>query len=281
MITCSSWESTWTTPVNVAAIAWAGLTVRTSRLRALRAIAGSMTVQLPRSLRIGAAEEARRSISSSVSGSPCSAICQLNAKSVSGPNIESWRGCSRGRLEPGALVRSRTVLAVRSRPRLRGHSTSTPIAFRSPTPSWSRLTSSSVSRVSWSGTRSSRRRSSTGQASAAARRARVAWVRARSPNPWSTLVSTQRRDASQRWRGFCSSWTWRTRRTAPATNSSSSASTRSEIATRWGRSSGTRERCRSMRAWSRLAKSVAGAPARARDPGDRVGRRSSPRRWAA
>ena len=53
-----------------------------------------------------------------------------------------------------------------------------------PTPVSSRLTSSSVSRVIWSGTRSSSSRSSTGQASAAPRRAMLAWVRARSPKPW-------------------------------------------------------------------------------------------------
>ena len=73
---------------------------------------------------------------------------------------------------------------VRSRPRLRGHSTSMPRAASAPTPWASRLTSSSVSRVIWSGTRSSSSRSSTGHASAAARRAIEAWVRARSPNPW-------------------------------------------------------------------------------------------------
>ena len=51
---CSAVPS-WTVPVSAAAIASAGVAVRTTRLRALRAIAGSMTVQLPRSRSSGAA----------------------------------------------------------------------------------------------------------------------------------------------------------------------------------------------------------------------------------
>ena len=51
---CSAVPS-WTMPVSAAAIASAGVAVRTTRLRALRAMAGSMTVQLPRSRRSGAA----------------------------------------------------------------------------------------------------------------------------------------------------------------------------------------------------------------------------------
>ncbi len=160
--------------------------MRTSRLRALRASAGSTTVQLPRSFRIGFAEAASRSISSSVSGSPCSASCQLKLNSASAPNSPSCNGSSRGPSD-GAR-RSSTAEAVRSRPRLRGHITSTPRSASAPTPCSSRLTSSSVSRVISSGTRSPSSRSRTGQASAAARSAMLAWVRARDPNPWSVPV---------------------------------------------------------------------------------------------
>ena len=72
---------------------------------------------------------------------------------------------------PGSRARSSTAREVRSRPRLRGHSTSTSWAASAPTPSSSRLTSSSVSRVIRSGIRSSSSRSSTGHASAARRSA--------------------------------------------------------------------------------------------------------------
>ena len=51
---CSAVPS-WTVPVSAAAIASAGVAVRSTRLRALRAIDGSMTVQLPRSRSIGEA----------------------------------------------------------------------------------------------------------------------------------------------------------------------------------------------------------------------------------
>ena len=156
---CSAVPS-WTVPVSAAAIASAGVAVRTTRLRALRAIAGSMTVQLPRSRSSGAALVASWSISSSVSGSPCTASCQRKLNSSPSPKtpVRSW--ASRSDI---GRDRSSTVLAVSSRPRLRGHRTSTPRAARAATPVSSRLASSSPSRVIWSGTRSSSSRSSTGQ----------------------------------------------------------------------------------------------------------------------
>ena len=92
-----------------------------------------------------------------------------------------------------------------------------------------------MSRVISSGTRSSSSRSSTGQACAAARRAMAAWVRARSPKPWSSDVPVHSSAASHRCSGSSSSCTWSTSRTEPATSSSSSASTRSEMVTRAGR----------------------------------------------
>ena len=145
------------------------------------------------------------------------------------------RSCA-SRPDMGRWPRSRTVVAVRSRPRLRGHRTSTPTRCSSVSPSSSRLSSSSPSSVIWSGTRSSSSRSSTGHASAAPRRAMAAWVRARSPKPCPRSESSPVHSsaASHRCSGFCSSWTCRTRRTAPASSSSSSASTRSEIRTSWG-----------------------------------------------
>ncbi len=155
-------------------------------------------------------------------------------------------------------------MAVRSRPRLpRPQHVDAGGPSARATPSSSRLTSSSVSSTISSGTRSSSSRSSTGHASAAARSAIVACVRARSPKPCSSGVPVHSSARSQRWSGFCSSWACGTRRTAPATSSSSSASTRSEIVTSCGRSRGSCRWCRASRAWSRCSN---------------VGRRSRPRR---
>ncbi len=257
--TCSSVSATWATPASALATASTGLTVRIRRRLARRATAGSTTVQLPRSLSTGAAEEASRSISSGVSGSPCRATCQLNANICSWANRPCCSGSSRG---PAGVRTSRTARVVRSRPRLRGHSTSTPRARSAATPSSSRLTSSSVSRVISSGTRSSSSRSSTGQASAAARSAMVAWVRARSPKPWLSADAVHSTAASHRCKGLRSSWTCRTNRTRPATSSSSSASTRSETVTSWG--SSAERAVRARRACSRSSKPgpVAGATGR-------------------
>ena len=76
------------------------------------------------------------------------------------------------------------------------------------------------------------------------------------------------------WAALSTAWTWVTRRTAPATSSSSSASIRNEIVTRCGRSSRPRERIRAMRCWSWSLKS-SGLVARA--AGGRTGA-SAPRR---
>ncbi len=227
MTSASTPCSTSTTPVRAAATAATGVTVRISRFLARRARAGSTTAHCPRSLRIGVAAWASWSISSGVSGSPWRASCQLNEKRASGVSSPVCNGSSRG---PGSR-RSRTARAVRSRPRLRGQSTSTSWAASAATPSSSRLTSSSVSRVMASGMRSSSSRSSTGHASAARRSASTAWVRARSPKPWAAPSPVQSRAASQNRSGSCSSWTCATTRIAPATSSSSSASTRSAIRT--------------------------------------------------
>ena len=137
------------TPVSAAAIASAGRTVRSNRLRALRVTDGSTTVQPPRNLMTGAAARASSSISSSVRGSPCNAICHLKAKSLSVASAPSWSSPSRvaAPARPCEATRSSTVLAVRSRPRLRGHNTSTPRSRSAATPSASRLDSSSASRV--------------------------------------------------------------------------------------------------------------------------------------
>ena len=65
----------------------------------------------------------------------------------------------------------------------------TPAAWSAGAPSSSRERISSVSRVISSGTRRSSSRSRTGHASAAARSAIDAWVRARSPKPWPACSS--------------------------------------------------------------------------------------------
>ena len=81
---------------------------------------------------------------------------------------------------------------VRSRPRPRGQSTSTPRSWSAPTPSSSRLAISSPSRVIWSGTaaRAAGRAPATHPPPRAARC--VACVRARSPNPcWPRPVRPQ------------------------------------------------------------------------------------------
>ena len=230
---CSPW-STSTVPVSAAATACTGVTVRISRFLALRATAGSTTVQAPRSFSTGPAALASWRISSSLRGSPWSATCHLKANIASGPNKPVINGSSWPLPGPSSWC-SRVARVVRSRPRLRGHSTSTPARRSAATPSSSSDTSSSVSRVISSGTRSSSSRSRTGHAWAAARSAIAAWVRARSPKPWSSGPPVHNRAASHRWRGSSSSWTWSTRRTEPASSSSSSASTRSEMVTRAGR----------------------------------------------
>ena len=229
-MTSASPSSTSTVPVSAAATACTGVMVRISRFLALRATCGSTTVQAPRSLSTGLAAVASWRISASLRGSPCSATCHLKANIASGPNspVISGPSCARSsRCSSAARV-------VRSRPRLRGHSTSTPTRRSAATPSSRSETSSSVSRVISSGTRSSSSRSSTGQACAAARRAMAAWVRARSPKPWSSGVPVHSSAASHRCSGSSSSCTWSTSRTEPATSSSSSASTRSEMVTRAG-----------------------------------------------
>ncbi len=124
---------------------------------------------------------------------------------------------------------------VSSGPSARGQCTSTPTSRSAPT-SVSRVEISSPSRVSWSGTDRPRKRSRTGHTSAAARRAMLAWIRARGPNPCSSSEPVHSTAASQTCSGSRSSWTWRTTRTEPATSSSSSASTRSETRTSSGRS---------------------------------------------
>ena len=106
-----------------AATASAGLTVRTSRLRALRAMAGSTTVQLPRSRSSGVAGLGERVLVSSAvtAARRAPAICQLKADSADRCRAAgSFRGSSRRPPEDGA-ARSSTVVAVRSRPRRRGH----------------------------------------------------------------------------------------------------------------------------------------------------------------
>ena len=245
-------SSTSATPDRAAATAWAGVAVRISRLRALRARPGSTTAHWPRSRRIGEAARARSSISSGVSGSPWRASCQLKANSASSVSTPVCSGSSRI-AAPVEGRRSSTAVAVRSRPRLRGHITSIPRAASAVTPSSSRLTSSSLSSTIWSGTRSSSSRSSTGQASAAARIAIPAWVRARSPKPWSTPSPVHSRAASQTRIGSCSSWAWGTTRTEPATSSSSSASIRSESRTSWARSRSSSRRAPGS--WSRSRRS--------------------------
>ncbi len=154
-----------------------------------------------------------------------------NENNASVPSNPSTSSPSRG--SPGR--RSRTVVVVRSRPRLRGQSTSIPRRRSAATPSSRRLTSSSVSRVIWSGTARARSRSSTGHASAAARKAIEAWMRARSPKPCSSGAPVHSTAASTRCSGSCSSCTWSTSRTDPATSSSSSASTRRLSDTSWAR----------------------------------------------
>ena len=164
-------------------------------------------------------------------------------------------------------------MAVRSRPSNRGQSTSTPAVFNAATPSSSRLTSSSVSSTISSGTRSSSSRSRTGHASAAARSAMVAWVRARLPSRAphgcrSTAARGRRGGAGSARRGPAAPGVQRRRsapprRPRPAARSSPAA----------GRSRGSCRWCRDSRAWSRCSKvgwcSRRGASTAAADGADR------------
>ena len=132
-----------------------------------------------------------------------------------------------------------------------------------------------MSRVISSGTRRSSSRSSTGQASAAERSAMAAWVRARSPKPWpaSGPDSAHSSEASARWAALSTAWTCSTRRTAPATSSSSSASIRNEIDTSCGRSSRPRGRIRAIALLELVAERRRGSRgSRRRRPTGRGGR---------
>ena len=171
-MTCSSTGCsavpTWTMPVSAAATASAGVTVRTSRLRALRAIAGSTTVQLPRSRSSGAAPtwpagpSPRRSAGRRAARA---ASWKLNSASVAeAGRSRSWRLARPTRPRPVEHGGRGQVAAQAARPE---HVDPARRPARRRRRS-SRLTSSSVSSVIWSGTRSSSSRSSTGQASAAA-----------------------------------------------------------------------------------------------------------------
>ena len=126
-----------------------------------------MTVQLPRSRSIGAA--AAGELVHLLLGERVAVQRELPAGRRTSRRAEAARSAAAPRGRPAAARPGRAPrVAVRSRPRLRGHSTSTPRAAARRRRRRAGSTSSSVSRVIWSGTRSSSSRSSTGQASAAA-----------------------------------------------------------------------------------------------------------------
>ena len=237
-----------TTPVRVAASAWTGVTERISRLRARLITPESTATQLSRNRMIGLVVRASSSISSAVSSSPWRESCHSKPNRAWGPKSPSCRSSSRG---PAALRRPSSTRWVTSRSRYFGHITGWPASARADAPPSSSDRISSESSTISSGTRRSSRRSRTGHASAAERSAIAACVRARSPKPWLAPgpLSAQRAAASARWAALSTACTCRTSRSAPATSSSSSASTRKEIVTRWGRSSRPRDRSRAMRCW--------------------------------
>ena len=249
-----------TTPVSVAASAWTGVTVRISRLRARLITAESTATQLSRSLMIGLVVRASSSISSSLSSSPCNESCHSKPNSACGPKRPSCRGSSR---VPAGERRPSSTRWVTSRSRYFGHMTGWPASVSAAAPPSRSERISSESRVISSGTRRSSSRSRTGQASAAERSAMAAWVRARSPKPWAASGpdSAHSSEASARWAGLSTAWTCSTRRTSPATSSSSSASTRNEMDTRCGRSSRPRARMRAIRccSWSLNASGLRGS----------------------
>ncbi len=226
---------------------------------------------------IGLVVRASSSISSWVSSSPCSESCHSNPKSACGPNSPSCSISSRG---DDAVHRPSSTRWVTSRSRYFGHITGCPASVSAAAPPSRSERISSLSRVISSGTRRSSSRSRTGQASAAERSAIAAWVRARSPKPCAASgpESAHSSDASATWAALSTACTCSTRRTAPATSSSSSASIRNEIDTRCGRSSRPRARIRAMRWRSSSLKSSGlrgsgapptGAGARCRDrPGE-------------
>ena len=160
------------------------------------------------------AARASSSISSGVSGSPWRASCQLKAKSASCVSTPVCSGSSRGPLAVGR--RSSTAVAVRSRPRLRGHMhVDAPGSQRGDA-----LVEQADQLVGVEGDlvghpqlqQPVEHRPGVGGAGAARC---TAWVRARSPKPWSTASPVHSRAASQTRSGSCSSWTWGTTRTAP------------------------------------------------------------------
>ena len=148
-----------------------------TRLRALRASAGSITTQLSRSRMIGVVAAASDAISASVSGLVPSASRQSNANIASGPNRPVISG-----LSPRTWSTSARGSSWACSPR--GQKTSTPIASRAPTPCSRRSASSSPVSTMRSGTGSRSSRSSVGQATAARRSSVPALSRARREKPW-------------------------------------------------------------------------------------------------
>ena len=145
-------------------------------------------------------------------------------------------------------------MALRSRPRLRGQSTSTPPRCSASTPSSRRLTRSSVVERQLVGDplleQALERRPGGGRLTQGQRGVGAGPV---AEAVHGRRVVSTGAAASQTWRGSCSSCTWSTSRQDPATSSSSSASTRSERVTSWGRSAPS-PRWRATRAWRRRLK---------------------------
>ena len=198
-----------------------------TRLRALRASAGSITTQLSRSRMIGVVAAASDAISASVSGLVPSASRQSNANIASGPNSPVISG-------PSPRTRSTSARGSSWARSPRGQKTSTPIASRAPTPCSRRSASSPPVSTMRSGTGSRSSRSSVGQATAARRSSVPALSRARREKPWSDPSHTVA--ASATWPGSSRSCTCSTTVSRPSASCSAGASTRRLTTTSAGRS---------------------------------------------
>ena len=201
-----------------AATASTGRTVRTSRLRAFRAIAGSTTVQLPRSRREGR-------------GRLREPVHLLGREQVAVDRelpVEGEEGLgAEGSARPGALARSgssgRSRHAVQDRgrrqvaPQAPGQSTSTPAAWvaHADVEQADDLVGVQADLVGDPHLQQPVQH----RPRRPRRSAIVAWVRARSPKPCSSGIPVHSSARSQRWSGLRSSWACgpagRRRRPAP------------------------------------------------------------------
>src|SRR4051794_4457821 len=200
-----------------------------TRLRALRASAGSITTQLSRSRMIGVVAAASDAISASDSGLVPSASRQSNANIASGPKRPVISGPS-----PRTCSTSARGSSWARSPR--GQKASTPIASSAPTPCSSRSPSSSPASTTRSGTGSRRSRPSVGQATAARRSSVTALSRARREKPWQDPSHSVA--ASVTWPGSSRSCTCSTTVSSPSASCSAGASTRRLTTTSTGRSPG-------------------------------------------